>query len=145
MIQTIAGCMDGIHPKQFVNGIIYQIDGNQINQRLADIFVNCNAAVIIRERKPILESPEQAVIKEAPEKKAQLSVSKTMKAVSKTKKIVETKSDDKNMRVFHLADKLEVPFQKIIELANKLGIPVKAAQSGLTEKESTLIEAEFKK
>ncbi len=150
MAQTIAGCMDGIHPKKFIAGETYVIDDIEINQRLADMFLNCDAATIIRERKPALEPSEKAVIKEAPEKKkAQLSVSEITKAAStkkdKTKKVIETKSDDQTMRVFHLADKLDIHYQKIIEIANKLNIPVKAAQSGLTKKESTLIEAEFKK
>ena len=154
MAQTIAGCMDGIHPKKFISGGIYAIDDVEINQRLADMFLKCNAATIIRERKPVLEPSEKAVIEEAPKKKKQLSVSEAMKVVSDTKedKIKEDKpkkqADIKSnitMRVFNLADKLKVSWQKIIESANKLDIPVKAAQSGLTEKESALIESEFKK
>ncbi len=164
MTQTIAGCMDGIHPKKYIAEEVYTIDGDEINQRLANMFLGCNAAELIRERKPVLESPEKAVIEEAPEKKIELSVSEALKKASKSeveqeetnKKIDEEEIDEeetkketgsipKAMRVFQLADKLKTPYKKIIKLANKLGIDVKVAQSGLTEEESNLIEVEFKK
>ncbi len=140
MTQTIAGCMDGIHPKKYVAEEIYAIDGTEINQRLADMFLGCGAAVIIRERKPILESPEKAVVEEAPEAKLQ---SPELKPEIDLKE--ETKHEPKTIRVFQLADKLGVSYKKILYVANDLGIEVKVAQSGLTEAECKRIESSLDK
>lgn len=161
MTQTIAGCMDGIHAKKYIAGEEYIIDGDQINQRLANTFLSCNAAELIRERKP-LSPPEQTVIEEAPEKKV-LSVSEAKtkaaggsetekdedqepeKPSNTVVKESEVTKPDKIMRVFQLADVLDVSYKKVLELANDLGIKVKAAQSGLTEEESKKIKNHFEK
>ena len=78
MNQTIAGGMDGIHARKYLAGQEYEIDGEQINNYLAKIFLNANVADIVRERKPSVEPSERAVIEKAPEiktEKPQLSVS----------------------------------------------------------------------
>ena len=148
MTQTIAGCMDGIVAKKYIKDTEYAIDGNEINQRLADMFLNANAAVIIRERKPVLEAPEKAVIEEAPQKKV-MSVSESMKKARAKKEDQpdkkETESAIKTTRVFHLANELKVSYKELVKLANKLGIKAKAAQSGLSENDVKKIKANFVK
>jgi hypothetical protein len=134
MIQTIAGCMDGIHPRKFEIGKEYKIDDVEINQSLVDIFVQCGAGEIVSERKMIPEAPEKVVIESAPEKKgpsgSQLSV---------------TEPKPKIMRVFGLATKLKTDPKNILKIANELGINVRAAQAGLTADEVKRIEEKFNK
>jgi len=153
MTQTIDGCMDGIHPKKFTKDQEYEIDNNEINQKLADIFINCSAAVSVRARKPI-EVPEKAVIKEAPETKFEMSASEMRKAAEKSdakettpdpEDSGDSKPEAKNTRVFQLSDELEASWKDIIKIANKLGIDVKKAQSGLMDTEAEAIRVAFKK
>ena len=173
MVQTIPGCMNGITAKKYIKGQEYQIDGVQINQRLADMFIGCKAAKIVRERKSIARAPEQAVIEAAPEnkeekiepEKAQMSVSEAKRLASDSEpedekedenKLEETKDADgskpegdninpdaKDTRVYQLADELKVNWQDVIKAANKLGIEVKAAQAGLTAIEVQRIKERF--
>jgi len=153
MTQTIDGCMDGIHPKKFTKDQEYEIDNNEINQKLADIFINCSAAVSVRARRP-MEAPEKAVIKEVPSTKSELSVSEMSKITEKSdvKEIIsdlkdsdDGKPEAKNTRVFQLSDELGISWKDIVKIADELDINVKRAQSGLTDTEAEAIRAAFKK
>jgi len=171
MMQTIPGCMDGIHAKKFIKGQEYLVDGVQINQRLADMFIGCKAAKIVRERKSIANAPEQAVMEAAPEnkeekiepEKAQMSVSEAKKLASDSEDEEDEKElddppedkdepeaeakdvnpDAKDTRVYQLADELKTNWKDVIIAANKLGIEVKAAQAGLTANEVQRIKERF--
>jgi len=150
MAQTIPGCMDGIHPKKFIKDQEYEIDDNEINSRLAKIFLNCGAAVSVRARKPI-GVPEKAVIEEAPEIKPQMSASEMRKIGKKTEiesdKEPETdkEPESKDTRVYQLSDELGISWKKIVRIAKELGFNVKTAQAGLTNSEVEKIKAAYKK
>jgi len=150
MTQTIPGCMDGIHPKKFVKDQEYEIDNNEINLTLAGIFLNCGAAVKVRSRQPILEAPEKAVIDKVPKTKPEKSASEMMKMDEKPEEIeadVESiiKAETKSVRVFQLSDELGISWKEIVKIANRLGIDIKKAQSGLTDSEVEKIKVAFKK
>lgn len=148
MTQTIPGCMDGIHPKKFMKDREYEIDNNEINLTLAGIFLDCGAAVKVRSRQLILEAPEKAVIDKVPETKPEKSASEMMKMDEKPEETdVEPiiKAETKSVRVFQLSDELGISWKEIVKIANKLGIDIKKAQSGLTDSEVEKIKVAFKK
>ena len=155
MTQTIAGCSDGIHPRQFIKNQEYEIDNNEISQKLALIFIGCGAAIKIKTRKPILEAPEKAVVDKAPEIKPVMSASE-MRKMNPEEPEVEgkeeipdedeiNKPESKDTRVYQLSDELGVSWKEIVKIADKLKINVTKAQSGLTNTEVEEIKMAFKK
>ena len=154
MTQTIAGCSDGIHPKQFIKSQEYEIDNTEISQKLASIFIGCGAAIKIKTRKPILEAPEKAVVDKAPEIKPEMSASEMMKKNEDSDESedsdedeteVAAESESKSTRVFQLSDELGTSWKEIVKVAKELGINVKVAQAGLTDTEVEKIKMAFKK
>lgn len=124
MTQTIPGAMDGIHHKKYIAGEEYEIDGVEINQRLAKIFLKANVAEVVRERKPV-EMPAEEATKEAIETDE------------------EAESEANVMRVFQLADELDKSSKEVVVAAAELGIDATSPQSGLTATEAQKIKDHF--
>ena len=142
---TVPGSMDGITANLYEKGKEYNIDDQQINQKLADIFLKAGWAELLRER-TIPAPSERAVEVSAPEikdhpKPAVLTEEETERKES----FEEGKTEVKSTRVYELAGELGIPWAKIVKMAGKLGINVKVAQAGLTESEVKKIKANFKK
>ncbi len=151
MLKTLAGSMNGINHKKYTIDEEYEIDGFQINQRLADIFLKGNLAKIVDEVE-ILQPSERTVIKKAPETKVEElvedSTDDTIEDILDSNEDKEETTDDSNqkvMRVYNLANELKTPVKKIINIAKKLKINANAAQSGLTQYQVDKIKAEFNK
>jgi len=145
MRQTKPGSMDGITINLYVKDREYKIDDSEINQVLADAFIDARWAKIVRERDvppANLTPPETAVIVNAPETKnhpvPELLTEEETESIHP-----EVKPEAKSTRVFELAKDLKTNYGKIIKVANRLEIMVTAAQSGLTDSEVKKIKEAF--
>jgi len=154
MSQTMPGSMDGITTNLYIKGQKYEVDEDQISQKLADIFVNAKWATVVRER--TVAPAETAVVQKAPEIKAEPEEAPE-KLETKTELETEEESAQafsdqpeaphelKTTRVFELAQELEIPYKEVIKLAADLDIYVKVAQSGLSDSEVKRIRESFEK
>jgi hypothetical protein len=138
MKQTKPGSMDGVTTNLYTKGHEYKIDNNEINQTLANAFVEARWAKIIRERSApveVITPPETAVEVSAPEIKESEPKVESFKE--------DVKPEIKSTRVFELARELKTPWNNVCKVANKLGIKVKTAQSGLTKSEVKRIKKSY--
>ena len=137
MIKTTVGALDGIHLRKFEAGVPYSIP-DQITQKLADLFVKMEVAKVYRERvlpiappeiKPVAP-PEIKIVE--PESDPEI-----IEEDDSTVVIGETEEVPKKsiMRVYQLAEELDVASKVIIETATALGIHAPAVQSGLSQDE----------
>jgi len=155
MVQSMAGCIDGIHQRKYQAGQEYEIDGVQMNQKLANIFLKCGAAKMAdivppnppnppKPNEPI-DPPEKAVVENPPEMKEEDPVDDENagdeQEPEEEKK--ESEPEAKIMRVFELANELKVPYKRVVKVAKTLKINVEFAQAGLTQSEADKIKAEF--
>ena len=148
MIKTTPGSLNGFEVMSFIKDQEYVVP-----DELAKAFIeHLGVATIVRERKAVPEAPEKAVVEAAPENKAVLTEEE--EEAGKDESIEEHSVDDAEnatpiveedksmaMRVYQLADELNVDYKKIIKVAKKLKIYVSAATSGLSEEEAEKIKA----
>jgi len=128
MKQSKPGSMDGMTINLYKKGIEYEIDDNEINQSLADAFIEARWAVLVRTRiVPVPSEPKEEVVP------------------SETKEEKKEKAEPKNTRVYEVAGELDVAWQDIVALAKALDIDVSKAQSGLTDTEVKKIKEGFAK
>jgi hypothetical protein len=141
MAKTTPGAVAGIYIRKFESGMVYSIP-DQIDQRLADLFLKMGVAKVARERSiyetpitPMVEAPERAVVA-PPEIKVKPEIAKAEKPKIESVKIEPEPTKEKVvMRVYQLADELKLTSKDVIKLANDLGIHAPAPQSGLSERE----------
>ena len=137
MKQSKPGSMDGMTINLYKKGIEYEIDDNEINQSLADAFIEARWAVLVRTRiVPVPSEPKEEVVPSEPKEEV---------VPSETKEEKKEKAEPKNTRVYEVAGELDVAWQDIVALAKALDIDVSKAQSGLTDTEVKKIKEGFAK
>ncbi len=132
MNYSIEGSPDGMRVCIYQGGYEYDLP-----DKLADVFINIKAAehVEVRKRKAVSAAPQNAAVDVAPEN------------ASVPKPVVDKDEDEKTfvVRVYQLAEELDVSSKDIIETAKKIGIYARAPASGLSDEEITRIKKELKK
>ena len=126
MLKTTAGALDGISIRKFEKGLLYEVPV-QISDYLAKLFLKMEVAEIAavpRKRNP---APSETAVIDPPE----IKVEPEPEPVEKPKVI---------MRVFQLADELNMSSKDLIKLAKENGIHAPAPQSGLSEVEVNKIK-----
>lgn len=149
MLKTTPGSPDGFYTKMYEEGKEYTADID-IPPRLAKTFVEDmkKVAVYVTEGKAMPVAPENAVIETAPENKVEEP--KTVEEKPKEKEHgwePPQKKDKKGkvMRVYQLADELDIPSKDILIAIENIGIYARNAASGLSEEEVAKLKSALKK
>lgn len=148
MLKTTPGSPDGFYTKMYEEGKEFTVDID-IPPRLAKTFVEDmkKVAVYVTEGKAIPAAPENAVMEAVPENKVEEPEKVEEKPKEKEHDWEPPKKKDKGkvMRVYQLADELDIPSKDILIAVENLGIYARNAASGLSEEEVQKIKTALKK
>jgi hypothetical protein len=137
MNHSTSGSPDGMHVLNYQGGHEFKIP-SQIPEKLALAFIGMGVAEEInstpkpRERKAISAAPENQAMNAAPEN-------------AKAKSTEEKPDQEKVIRVYQLAEELDIPSKDVIKAAKQVGIYARAPASGLSEDEVKRIKMALKK
>jgi hypothetical protein len=136
MINSTQGSPDGMRVVIYQKGYEYDLP-----DKLATAFVEIGAGdyiIPVRQRKSIQAAPENAAINAAPE-------NANIRASEAKKPSVEEVDDKQVIRVYQLAETLDVPSKEIIAAARRVGIYARAPASGISKDEVDRIKKALKK
>jgi hypothetical protein len=129
MNHSTQGSPDGMRVLNYQKNYEYEVpDG------LATAFITMGAAKAVgaRERKAVRAAPENAAMSSAPENAAQ-------------KPKPPKPEEGPVIRVYQLAEELDLPSKKVMDAARKIGIFTRAPASGLSDDEVKRIKKVLKK
>lgn len=118
MKASAQGSLDGFTVTLFKQGVEYDV-----SSKLAQNFVIHQGVAEAMTRRGVAVAPKNKAIESVPENKG---------------------AGKKELRVFQLADELNVSSKQVIKAASDCGVPVTSPASGLTEEEAERIKAKMR-
>ena len=147
MKKTTPGSPDGFGTVMYEEGREYRVDVD-IPASLAKAFVvDMEVAEYVTEGKAVPAAPKNAAVKAAPENKVEAPET-VEKPEEKEHGWEPPKKKDKKgkvMRVYQLADELDIPSKDILIAIENLGIYARNAASGLSEEEVAKLKSALTK
>ena len=149
MKKTTPGSPDGFGTVMYEEGREYGVDVD-IPASLAKAFVvDMKVAEYVTEGKAISAAPENAAVDAAPDNKVKEPEMVEKKPEKKDFGWEPPKKKDKSkgkvMRVYQLADELDIPSKDILIAIENIGIYARNAASGLSEEEVEKVRAALKR